>query len=80
MFPGKIQNKTNGVTPRRWLHRGTLELSALINDTIGEGDEQMDWLSNMTSLRELKAYSTADDFVQNFIDVKLNANASYKPG
>jgi starch phosphorylase len=31
MFPGKIQNKTNGVTPRRWLHCCNHGLSNLIN-------------------------------------------------
>ena len=50
MFPGKIQNKTNGVTPRRWLHCCNPKLSELISDTIGPID---DWISNMTSLREL---------------------------
>jgi starch phosphorylase len=67
MFPGKIQNKTNGVTPRRWIHNCNPELSNLISDTIGPTDE---WLANLTSLRELSAYSTDDDFVRRFIDVK----------
>jgi hypothetical protein len=31
----------------------------------------MDWLVNMTSLRELAAYSSDDDFVNRFIDVKI---------
>jgi len=61
MFPGKIQNKTNGVTPRRWIHNCNPELSRLISDTIGPTDE---WLANLTSLRELSAYSTDNDFVK----------------
>jgi starch phosphorylase len=55
MFPGKLQNKTNGVTPRRWIHACNPGLSALISDTIGPLDE---WITNLTSLRELSAYST----------------------
>ena len=67
MFPGKIHNKTNGVTPRRWLHACNPELSGLIVDTIGDLDE---WITNMTSLRELSAYSTDEKFVKKFIQMK----------
>jgi starch phosphorylase len=67
MFPGKIQNKTNGVTPRRWIHCCNKGLSSLITDTIGPMDE---WLTNLTSLRELSAFSTEEKFVANFIKVK----------
>lgn len=59
MFPGKLQNKTNGVTPRRWLHCCNPGLSNLISDTIANGDLD-DWITNLTSLRELSAYSTEE--------------------
>jgi starch phosphorylase len=59
MFPGKIQNKTNGVTPRRWIHCCNPVLSELISEKIGPMD---DWISNMTSLRELSAWSTDKTF------------------
>ena len=68
MFPGKLQNKTNGVTPRRWIHACNPGLSQLISDRIGPLDE---WLTNLTSLRELAAYSTEDEFVERFIEVKI---------
>ena len=68
MFPGKIQNKTNGVTPRRWISTCNPELTELIADTIGPVDE---WLTNLTTLRELAAYSTDEDFVQRFLDIKM---------
>ena len=68
MFPGKIQNKTNGVTPRRWIHCCNPSLSNLISETIGPLDE---WMTNLTSLRELSAYSSEDQFVDQFIQVKL---------
>ena len=67
MFPGKIQNKTNGVTPRRWLHACNPQLSSLIADTIGPADE---WMTNLTSLRELSAYSQDQEFVRKFIQMK----------
>ena len=44
LWPGKIQNKTNGVTPRRWIHCCNHALSKIISDKIGSLDE---WLSNL---------------------------------
>lgn len=67
MFRDKIQNKTNGVTPRRWIHCCNPGLSELISDTIGPLDE---WITNLTSLRELAAYAEDEQFVQRFIQVK----------
>ena len=69
MFPGKLQNKTNGVTPRRWLYACNPKLTELISDTIGPADE---WITNLTSLRELSAYSTDEKFVQKFIAMKID--------
>ena len=70
MFPGKLQNKTNGVTPRRWIHCCNPGLSSLISDTLGE--EHTTWLTNLTSLRELSAYSQDEEFIRKFIAVKDN--------
>ena len=55
LLPGKIQNKTNGVTPRRWLHCCNPGLSALICEKMGDLDE---WITNMTVLRDLAPWST----------------------
>jgi len=68
LFPGKILNMTNGVTPRRWIHCCNPGLSSLITDTIAPLDE---WLGNLDSLRELAAYSDDPDFVERFIKVKV---------
>lgn len=75
MFPGKIQNKTNGVTPRRWIHACNPGLSELISQTIGPLDE---WITNLTSLRELSAYATEDAFVEKFIEVKVQNKLKLK--
>lgn len=50
-YPGKIQNKTNGVTPRRWLHCCNPGLSELISDVIGDVDE---WVTTLGTLEQLK--------------------------
>ena len=67
LYPGKIQNKTNGVTPRRWLHCCNPGLSDLISDTVGSVDE---WISNMETLRQLDEHAENSDFVNRFLEVK----------
>lgn len=57
MWPEKFNNKTNGVTPRRWLALANPGLSALITNTIGDG-----WQSHLEKLDELKKYSSPKKF------------------
>jgi starch phosphorylase len=54
MFPERFNNKTNGVTPRRWLLIANPSLSTTISDTIGD-----DWVTDLSHLKKLK--SLADD-------------------
>lgn len=54
LWPEKFNNKTNGVTPRRWLGFCNPVLSALISEVIGDG-----WLRDLTQINALK--SMADD-------------------
>ena len=48
MFPERFNNKTNGVTPRRWLLLAIPALAATITDAIGDG-----WVTDLGQLREL---------------------------
>ena len=48
IFPERFNNKTNGVTPRRWLLLANPALARIITDAIGEG-----WVTDLTCLREL---------------------------
>lgn len=52
LWPEKFQNKTNGVTPRRFVKLANPRLSDLITATIGDG-----WLTNLDRLRELEPYA-----------------------
>ena len=67
LYPGKIQNKTNGVTPRRWIHCCNPELSNLISDTLGGIDE---WVTSLDNLQQLTPYATNQKFVNEFIAIK----------
>jgi len=67
LYPGKLQNKTNGVTPRRWIHCCNPALSELISDTLGGIDE---WITSLDNLVQLKSYSTDKNFVERFIQIK----------
>ncbi len=49
LWPEQFNNKTNGVTQRRWLAYANSELTALINSRIGDG-----WITDLTQLRQLK--------------------------
>jgi starch phosphorylase len=67
LYPGKLQNKTNGVTPRRWIHCCNPKLSELISDTLGGIDE---WITALDNLRQLVPYATDKTFVDQFIEIK----------
>lgn len=54
LWPEKFSNKTNGVTPRRWLAWSNPDLSALIDSTIGET-----WRTDLSQLQKLRQF--ADD-------------------
>jgi len=61
LYPTKIQNKTNGVAPRRWIHCCNRPLSNLISQAIGSVDE---WICNLEHLRTLSAHSKDLDFIK----------------
>ena len=65
LYPGKIQNKTNGITPRRWLKACNPELSSLIDQKIGN-----EWPGDLDRLRELENYADDPDFQQEFMAIK----------
>jgi len=65
-FPKKFNNKTNGITPRRWLLEANPELSALITETIGG-----DWPCDLTRLRALESFADDASFRERWQRVKL---------
>lgn len=68
MYPHKFLNKTNGVTQRRWLLKANPDLSKLITDLIG-----MNWITDLSKLKELEKFTEDKEIIDKFIDTKLNA-------
>ncbi|MEM7312236.1 MAG: glycogen/starch/alpha-glucan phosphorylase, partial [Planctomycetota bacterium] len=65
MMPEKFNNKTNGITPRRWLLQCNQPLSSLISSTIGEG-----WITDLDQLRALEEYAEDEEFQNAFRETK----------
>ncbi|WCJ25628.1 Glycosyl transferase family 35 [Euphorbia peplus] len=57
LWPEKFQNKTNGVTPRRWIHFCNPDLSKIITDWTGS----QDWVLNTEQLAELRKFAENED-------------------
>ncbi|MFN5221677.1 MAG: glycogen/starch/alpha-glucan phosphorylase [Cyanobacteriota bacterium] len=67
LWPEKFTNVTNGVTPRRWVALANPQLSALFNETIGEG-----WVSDLDQLRQLEGYAEDASFLERWGATKLS--------
>eukprot|EP01094_Clydonella_sp_ATCC50884_P011936 TRINITY_DN2178_c0_g1_i1.p1 TRINITY_DN2178_c0_g1~~TRINITY_DN2178_c0_g1_i1.p1 ORF type:complete len:639 (-),score=193.80 TRINITY_DN2178_c0_g1_i1:66-1934(-) len=68
LWPNKFQNKTNGVTPRRWIHQANADLSALLTDVVGDDS----WLLHLTKLEKLVSLAEDAEFQNKFAAVKLH--------
>ncbi len=64
-YPGKFNNKTNGITHRRWLMAANPPLTALLDDTIGEA-----WKKHPLRLAQLKQYASDPVFTEKLAAVK----------
>ncbi len=67
LYPGKFQNKTNGITPRRWLKLCNRELSDFITSLLGNED----WIKDLKLLKGLEKFCDDKDVLNKFIDIKL---------
>ncbi len=65
MYPGKIQNKTNGITPRLWLLTCNPLLASLISEHIGSS-----WIRDLQQLRGIEEYLDDQDFRDSFFEIK----------
>ncbi|MBW4466212.1 MAG: glycogen/starch/alpha-glucan phosphorylase [Pegethrix bostrychoides GSE-TBD4-15B] len=65
LWPDKFQNKTNGITPRRWLLMSNPELSGLITEKIGDG-----WVKDLDKLRQIEPYADDPEFRVRWRQIK----------
>jgi starch phosphorylase len=65
IFPGRIKNVTNGITPRRWLYQANPSLSRLITSVIGP-----DWIVDLDRLEKLVPYADDPEFRKAWIATK----------
>src|SRR5208283_5276030 len=72
ILPERFNNKTNGVTPRRWLLLANPDLSRLITDAIGDG-----WISDLSQLSKLKTFIADKGFRAGFLKAKRNAKRQF---
>lgn len=66
LYPEKFQNKTNGITPRRWLKLCNKELSALITELLGSED----WVTDLSQLEKLEVYIDNDEVLNKLLAIK----------
>jgi glycogen phosphorylase len=72
MFPERFNNKTNGVTPRRWLLLANPDLARLITAAIGDG-----WITNLAELKKLVPLARDQAFQEGFRQAKRAAKVRF---
>jgi len=72
VFPERFSNKTNGVTPRRWLLLANPPLAHVITEAIGEG-----WITDLSELRKLKPLAQDKGVRDGFRDAKREAKSQF---
>jgi starch phosphorylase len=68
LYPERFNNKTNGVTPRRWLLMANPDLAALITESIGDA-----WIADLSELRRLLPFADDAAFRKRFLQTKKAA-------
>lgn len=65
IYPERFNNKTNGITQRRWLALANMELSGFISDKIGSS-----WITNLDRLKDLEKFKDDKAVIKQFGDIK----------
>lgn len=67
LYPNKFNNKTNGVTQRRWLLKSNPELAKVLNDKIGNS-----WIINLSELKKLENFKDDEDVLNKLMKIKYD--------
>ncbi len=73
IYPEKFSNKTNGVTPRRWLRMCNPELSALFTELLGNDK----WITHLEDLKKLEKYKDDKAVMKRLIAIKKSNKKAY---
>ncbi|MCL4122360.1 UNVERIFIED_CONTAM: hypothetical protein GTU68_045926 [Idotea baltica] len=65
MWPEKFNNKTNGITPRRWLYQANPQLAKLVTDQVGDG-----WITDLDQLQGIEPLANDAAFRHEFRQIK----------
>ena len=68
LWPERFSNKTNGVTPRRWLRTCNPELASLLTELLGSEE----WVQNLDLLKKLESYRDDEKVMKRLISIKEN--------
>ncbi len=66
LYPERFQNKTNGITPRRWMALCNKELTQMLTELLGSSD----WLTDLSKLKELEKYVNDETVLNRFLAIK----------
>lgn len=72
LYPDRFSNKTNGVTPRRWLLMANPELSKTITEAVGDG-----WMTDLSQLKKLKPLADDKRLQEGFRKAKREAKSRF---
>lgn len=67
IYPERFTNKTNGITPRRWLRQCNRQLADLYTDKIGEG-----WVTKLSELKKIEKFMDDKAFMKKFVAIKMD--------
>jgi glycogen phosphorylase len=73
MMPERFNNKTNGVTPRRWIKEANFKLFKHISNKIGH-----EFIKDLDQMSKIEKYIDDDEFVQTWADIKLDNKIQLK--
>ena len=65
LYPEKFNNKTNGITQRRWLLKANTRLSSLLVEKLGDG-----WVMDLDQLQKLNAFRNDKAFCKRWVEIK----------
>ncbi|MDR0305227.1 MAG: glycogen/starch/alpha-glucan phosphorylase [Chitinispirillales bacterium] len=72
LWPKKFNNKTNGITQRRWLYKANPPLRDLINSSIGDG-----WITDLYQLKKLEKFVDDKEFRKKWMEAKHSAKVAF---